>query len=383
MNGMGTMNSVDDERIRSMTVHLVSWPLRMKRRHGVGDVEHAMPGVILRLDTEGGRTGWGEAAPWSVFSGTAEASVQALHVYLRPLVQGARPAEVPRLMREADRVIVGHPEAKAALEMALMDLLGQQSGLRVAELLGGVYRETIPLSVSIANPDIDEDLDFAREQLARGVRLFKVKTGFSTHREDLDRLERLCGILPTQATLRIDYNQGLDPWDALPKLRDIEAFNPGFIEQPVPRDRRDAMAEIARALDTPVLADESVFSPAEAIELARQRFADCVSVKLMKSGGFRRAQEIAAITEAAGIAAYGGTMYEGGIAITAGIHTVCATPNICLGAEFYTANWVMAAEVLREPVRLEGGVSHLPSGPGLGIAVDEDALAAITVATWR
>ena len=368
--------------IESMAVHLVSWPLRMKRRHGVGDVEHAMPGVVIRLQTASGRVGWGEAAPWSVFSGTAEGCAQALQVYLRPLVVGQPASHLPRIMRQADRALVGHAEAKAALEMALMDILGQTSGLRVADLLGGVFRETIPLSVSIANPDFDEDLDFARQQIDRGVRLFKVKTGFASHREDLQRLERLKSALPADAQIRVDYNQGLDPWDALPKLRDIESFSPGFIEQPVPRDRRDAMAEIARALDTPVLADESVFTPAEAIEMARARFADCVSVKLMKCGGMRRAQEIAAIAEAAGIAGYGGTMYEGGIAIAAGIHTVCATPNICLGAEFYTSSYVLGVEVLRNPIRLDGGVSHLPEGPGLGIEVDEEALASVTTASW-
>lgn len=368
--------------IAAMSIFLVRWPLRMKRRHGVGDVEHAMPGVVLRLQTREGRIGWGEAAPWSVFSGTAEGCAQALQVYLRPLVMGREPGELPRLLSEADRALVGHPEAKAALEMAMMDLLGKASGQRVVDLLGGAFRDTIPLSVSIANPDFDEDLDFARQQLGRGVRLFKVKTGFASHREDLQRLTRLKAELPADAQIRVDYNQGLDPWDALPKLRDIEAFSPGFIEQPVPRERRDAMAELARALDTPLLADESVFTPAEAIEMARARFADCVSIKLMKCGGMRRAQAIAAIAEAAGIAGYGGTMYEGGIAVTAGIHTVCATPNICLGAEFYTANWVLGVDLLKEPVRLNGGNSHLPSGPGLGIDVDEAALCSITTQRW-
>jgi len=304
--------------------------------------------------------------------------VSALHVYLRGLVVGAQPDAVARIMRAADRAIVGHPEAKAALEMALFDLIGKRQGLRVADLLGGVFREQVPLSVSIANPDFDADLDFARERLAEGVRLFKVKTGFASHREDLRRLERLKAMLPDDAKLRIDYNQGLDPWHALPRLRDVEVFAPEFIEQPVPRDRRDVMAELTRALDTPILADESVFTPAEAILLARERFADCVSVKLMKSGGMRRVQEIAAIAEAAGVPAYGGTMYEAGIAIAAGIHTACATPNLSLGAEFYTANFVLAIDILEAPIGLCDGASHLPNGPGLGVRVDERALASVT-----
>lgn len=364
--------------IDALSVRLVRWPLRMKRRHGVGDVETALPGVIVELRTRDGLVGWGEAAPWSVFSGTAEAAAAALHVYLRPLVIGRRADEIAVIMGEADRTIVGHPEAKAALEMALLDLRGKARGLRVVDLIGGVVRERIPLSVSIADPDFDADLAFARARLGEGVRLFKVKTGVLGLAEDLRRLRALRDLLPEDAELRIDYNQGLDPHDALRQLRPVEEFLPGFIEQPVPRDRRDAMAEIARALDTPLLADESVFTPAEAIEMARDRFADCVSIKLMKCGGIRRAQEIAAIAAAAGIPAYGGTMYEGGIALSAGIHFAAATPNLSLGAEFYTASFVLDVDILTTPIRHEDGASALPEGPGLGIEVDRSALQSIT-----
>lgn len=370
--------STNDMRVERMEIALTRWPLRMKRRHGVGDVEKSMPGVIVKLTTASGLVGWGEAAPWSVFSGTAEANAAALDVYLRPLVVGRSAAEVAVILDEADHVVVGHAEAKVALEMALDDIRGKALALSLAELHGGVVRETIPLSVSVANPDFDEDLDFVRARLSEGVRLYKVKTGFLTHREDMVRMERLAEIMPADAELRIDYNQGLDAWDALPKLRDMERFRPGFIEQPVPRDRRDAMAMIAAALDTPVLADESCFTPAEAIEMVRHRFADAVSVKLMKCGGIRRAKEIASIAGAAGIPAYGGTMYEAGVALAAGIHAVASTPNVSLGAEFYTANFVLGVDILETPLDLSGGVSRLPEGPGLGVAVNEDALKSVT-----
>lgn len=367
-------------RVDRMIVHQVQWPLRMKRRHGVGDVEKTLGGVIVELHTEDGLIGWGEAAPWSVFSGTAEANAAALHVYLRPVLVGADPRRISSIMNAASHAVVAHPEAKVALEMALYDLSGKRLGVPVAELLGGVYRNRIPLSVSIANPDFDEDLDWARARIAEGVRLFKVKTGFLTHAEDLRRMERLKAIMPVDAELRIDYNQGLEPWDALRKLRDMEAFRPGFIEQPVPRDQRAWMGEFARALDTPILADESCFSPEEAIELVRDRYADCVSIKLMKAGGMTRAREVAAICGAAGIPCYGGTMFEGGIAIAAGIQLLCATPNISLGAEFYTANHVLGVDILERPINLADGNSHLPLGPGLGVVVNRERLAAITVA---
>jgi len=370
-------------RITGLAVDVVRWPLKMKRRHGVGDIEASMPGAIVKVATNAGIVGWGEASPWSVFTGTAEANASGIHHYLRPLLVGADPLRVSSLMRQIDKTLVGHTEGKAAIEMALLDIAGKRLGAPVAQLLGGYYRSHVPLSVSIANPDFAEDLAFAKRLVAQGVNIFKVKTGFSTHQEDLRRLERLRSDLPASVDLRVDYNQGLDPWDAIRLLKDVEAFRPTFIEQPVKRDQRAAMAAITRAIDTPIMADESVFSPAEAIDMVRGEIADLVSIKIMKSGGIARAREIAAIAEAAGITAYGGTMFEGGLAIAAGLHMVAATPNIALGAEFYTSTWVMGVEILKTPIVIEKGSTRVPTGPGLGVEVDEDSVRRISVAHYE
>jgi muconate cycloisomerase len=368
-----------DLRITGIDIHLVAWPLRMKRRHGVGDIERSMPGVILRIATDGGIEGWGEAAPWAVFTGTAEANAAVIARYLRPVLLGADPLRVSSLLRAMDKAVTGQPEAKAAVEMALLDIAGKRLGAPVSALLGGRHRERVPLSVSIANPDFAEDLDFARDVMAsHGVNIFKVKTGFTSHAEDMRRIGRLKEVLPATADIRVDYNQGLDPWDAIRQVKEVASFAPTFIEQPVKRHQRAALAEITRALDTPIMADESVFDPPEAIELVRERFADLVSVKIMKAGGILRAREVATIAEAAGITAYGGTMFEGGIAIAAGLHLVAATPNIALGAEFYTSTFVMGVEVLASPIRIEAGATIVPDGPGLGITVDEDAVRRIS-----
>jgi muconate cycloisomerase len=370
-------------RITGVAVDVVRWPLRMKRRHGVGDIEQSMPGAILKISTDAGISGWGEVAPWSVFTGTAEANASGIHHYLRPLLIGADPLKIATLMRQIEKTLVGHSEGKAAVEMALYDIAGKQLGLPVAQLLGGYYRSQVPLSVSIANPQFEEDLDFAKRLVGEGVNIFKVKTGFSSHREDLARLERLRSELPAAVDLRVDYNQGLDPWDAIRQLRDIESFRPTFIEQPVKREQRAAMAAISRALDTPIMADESVFTPAEAVEMVRGQIADLVSIKIMKSGGITRAREIASIAEAAGITAYGGTMFEGGLAIAAGLHMVAATPNIALGAEFYTSTWVLGVEILRQPIVIEAGQTRVPSGPGLGVDIDEDCVKRISTAHFE
>lgn len=374
---------MSDLRITGLSIDLVQWPLKMKRRHGVGDIANSMPGVILRIDTDGGISGWGEAAPWSVFTGTAEANATGLHTYVRPLLIGADPFAVSTIMSRIEHALVGHTEGKAAIEMALLDIVGKRLGAPVSALLGGAVREAVPLSVSIANPDFDADVALATRLCREGVNIYKVKTGFLSHAEDLKRLERLRCELPDTVDLRVDYNQGLEPWDAIRKLRDIEAFRPTFIEQPVPREQRAALAAITAAIDTPIMADESVFSPSEAIQMVRMQLADLVSIKIMKSGGIQRAREISAIAEAAGIAAYGGTMFEGGLAIAAGLHMIAATQNISLGAEFYTSTYVMGAEILTRPIEIAAGQTWVPTGPGLGIEVDPDAVARISIAHWQ
>jgi muconate cycloisomerase len=368
-----------DIKIRAATIYRIATRIRMKRRHGIGDISDSVPGVILRLDTDAGLTGWGEAAPWSVFTGTAEGNAQALHRYFRPLLIGRNATEIESIMEACEEAVVYHTEAKAAIETALYDILGQALKVPVHVLLGGRYRDEIPLSFSIANPDLEADLVMARELYAQGLRIFKVKTGFASHDVDLKRLEKLRMTLPGDVDLRVDYNQGLEVWDAIPKLREIERFRPTFIEQPVPRDQIDAMAAITAAIDTPIMADESVFSPADALRVARARAADLFSIKIMKSGGFTRARKVSAIAEAAGIACYGGTMWEGGIALTAGSHLIAATPNISLGCEFYAAKYFLERDVLADPFPVKNGKVQIPTGPGLGIRINEDTLHALTV----
>ncbi len=370
-------------KITAMTVFVTDIPVRLVRRHGSGDVAGSVKNAILKLETDAGITGWGDAAPWAVFTGTIEANVAALHVYLRPLLIGADPHRIEALMTAADHAVVGHPEAKAAIEMALFDIVGQASGLPVAELLGGRCRDDIPLSFSVADPDVDRDMEMVKRLYGEGLRLFKMKTGFAGHAADLRRMERFRKELPADAELRIDYNQGMAAHEAIRQLRDVEAFQPAFIEQPVPGHQRAALAEITRALDTPVLADESVFTPSDALLVAANRMADLVSIKIMKHGGMLAGRKIAAICEAAGIACYGGDMFETGIAHLAGTHMIAATPNISLGCEFYQAKYFLERDLLAKPFPIENGRVIVPKGPGLGVEVDEARVRHYAVETLK
>ena len=367
------MGSEVVERIR---LFLIESPIKMTRLQGVGNVKGTVKRALLELTASDGTVGWGEAAPWEVFTGTPEAAFAAIDVYLRPVLIGRPIRRIRETMALLDKTLVGHAEAKVAIETALFDILGKQTGLSVADLLGGRVRDTIPLSFSIADPDFAADLDRMRTMVAAGNVIYKVKTGVKPHREDLAHLETMRAEFGDSIDLRLDYNQALQPFGAIKILRDVDRFRPTFIEQPVPRPHLAAMASFAAALDTPILADESCFDAQDLVEIVRLQAADAISVKLMKCGGLLKAQSLMAIADTAGLPGYGGTLWEGGIGLAAGTHLIAATPGISLGCEFYMPHHVLTEDVLERPIPHCNGHVVVPDGPGLGITVNDAAIRA-------
>jgi len=364
--------------IQSGRVSLVEIPVTETHSHGSGDI-NSLKTVILELTTEDGFTGWGEASPWPVFTGTPQANASALNDYFIPMITGRSAFDVEVFLAEADKAVVHCSEAKAALETALLDIIGKAQGLPIHQLLGGCHRDRMRMSFSIANPDFDEDFAKVARLVEEGVRVFKLKTGFKDHAFDLMRLEKLRNVYGDRLDLRIDYNQGLKAHVALPRLRDFESFRLAFIEQPVARDNLEAMAHFTHVLTTPIMADESVFNPREALVAAKMKVADIFSLKIMKSGGIRRALEVAAIAKAAGIGVYGGCMFETGIAHAAGAHLMAVLPELDLDCEFYMSTYYLTEDILTEPFPVKEGLVHVPSAPGLGVNVDRAKLEKYTV----
>lgn len=362
-----------DQKIVAMDVWHLALPVNARRDHGIGSVEHSVDIVVLRLTAEDGSVGWGEASPWSVFTGSAEASLAALDRYIRPLVVGASVGNRAAIMQAAAFAVAHCTEAKAALETALLDLHGRISDQPVWALLGGKCRDTIPLSCSIADPDFDKDLALMDRIRADGLRIIKLKTGFKGHAYDVMRLERLRNDYP-EFDIRVDYNQGLHHDDALRCVRDVAQFAPGFIEQPVKAHLRVLMAEIRRNIDVPLLADESVFGPEDMQVAIDGKIADGVSIKIMKTGGLTRAQTVARMAANVGMSAYGGDMFEAGLAHLAGTHMIAATPEITLGCEFYQASYFLVEDILETPFNVRDGQVVVPSGPGLGNAPNLDVV---------
>lgn len=353
-------------RIAAMDLWHLKVPVISARDHGIGRVDSAEV-VILRLTSEEGVEGWGEASPWAPFTGSAEATLAALDRYIRPLILDQPLADRARLMHQANRAVAHATEAKAALETALLDLAGRQGGLPVHALLGGKCRDRIPLSVSIANPNWDEDQDLLQRLFSDGVRLVKLKAGVGPAAFDTMRMEYIRSQFPDLG-LRVDYNQGLEPDAAEARVLEAAQFQPDFIEQPVRAHLTDLMARLRDRCPVPLLADESVFGPEDAIGAAG--FADGVSIKIMKAGGLIRAQTVARIAAAQGLMAYGGDMFETGLAHLAGTHMIAATPEITLGCEFYQASYYLREDILATPFQVEDGQVVVPDGPGLGAVPD-------------
>ncbi len=354
-------------------------PVTSRRDHGIGSVEGTCEVVVLRLRSEDGSEGFGEASPWSVFTGTPEATYAALDRYLRPLVVGARVGDRSAIMAQAAYAVAHCTEAKAALETALLDLAGRISEVPVWSLLGGKCRGTIPLSCSIANPDFAQDVELLSQLQADGVRIVKLKTGFKDRSFDIMRLEYLAQNHP-DFRVRVDYNQGLSIEDAPAQVRDVAQFAPDFIEQPVRAHQFSMMGKLRQMIDVPLLADESVFGPEDMERAARDGICDGVSVKIMKSGGPTRGQTVARIAAAHGLTAYGGDMFEAGLAHLAGTHMIAATPEITLGCEFYQASYFLKEDILESPFQVSSGEVVVPDAPGLGNRPDVTKLEHYAVA---
>ncbi len=282
--------------------------------------------------------------------------------------------EAPSLLADMDRRLVGHPEAKAAIDSALLDLAGQQLGAPAWMSLGGCYNRQLPLSVSLADPEVEADIDLVQRLLSEGVRIFKIKTGFLEHKDELIRLEQLVDAAGANSSVRVDYNQGLPCFDARRKLVDLDSFGFTFIEQPFAGRYLEQLAELRDHLKTPILADEAVFSLSDLHRTVGLRAADAISIKIMKCGGPRAGAQLAAAAEGAGLSTYGGDMFETAIAHAAGAHMICATKGFDLGCEFYHSTYHLERDLQSEPFWVKDGYVQVPDRPGLGIHVDEDRM---------
>jgi muconate cycloisomerase len=268
-----------------------------------------------------------------------------------------------------DAALDGSEVAKAGLEMALFDIVGKALGTPVHTLLGGITRERVPLSFSIPFGDPGAMADLAAERVAQGFGAVKVKVGRDPE-TDVAAVARVRQAVGPAVELRVDANMAWQsPKRAVAMIRRLEPYDLEFVEQPLPPRDLDGMAFVRARASVPVMADESVWTPADTIEVIRREAADAVNVYVSESGGLANAARSFAICEAAGIPCMIGSMPELGIGTAAQIHLGVAVTRLGFASDACGALYY-AEDLLREPLEIAGGFAYPPSRPGLGVEVD-------------
>jgi muconate cycloisomerase len=337
--------------------------------------------VLVRVTDDAGRIGLGEASVTAVWSGETQAGTIALiHQVLAPLTVGVDPFDTEWLSRRFDQAVVGNSFAKAALEMALLDLQGQALGVPVYRLLGGqdaaAADRGIRLKFVVGAVEPDLAAERARRMVERGWRAIKVKIGRGPHPEaDVDRLRAVREAIGPAVWLSVDANGGYTVDQAVWVAARLERLDVALFEQPTRRGDHVAMAEVRRRSGIPVMADESVFTPPDALEVIRHRAADVLSLYPGKHGGIRATQQIAKLAEAADIPCTIGSNLEREVATAAMAHVTVCTANLqcerfpgdLIGPLYYER------PLSREPLGYQADRLWVPQAPGLGVRLGPSA----------
>jgi len=282
--------------------------------------------VVVKVVTDYGAIGWGESSPSRRVTGeTAETVVKILDKIVPKLI-GMCPLRIEQDVEIMDSVVSGNPAAKAAVDMALHDIFGKKGRKPLFMLMGG-YRTEVLTDITLGIKPPKEMANDAVKSVKKGFKALKVKVGVDPA-EDVERIKLIREAVGRDIQLRIDANQGWTPPQAIEALNKLEKFDIQFAEQPVPAEDINGLKKVRKNSPIPVMADESVHSPEDALHLIQTEVVDLINIKLMKSGGILKARKIASVAEAAGIPCMIGCMSESELGIAAGAHFAAAVKNV-------------------------------------------------------
>jgi L-alanine-DL-glutamate epimerase-like enolase superfamily enzyme len=357
-------------KMRAMKVtKLSAWPVPMGLREPYTiayETVERVTNVFVRLDTDRGLAGCGCAAPDAAVTGeTPESVLRALAEIAEPAAVGADPLRYARILQAVREPLATHPSARAALDIALHDLLGKVAGLPLWKLLGG-FRSRMKTSVTIGILAPAETVAAARRYCAEGFRCLKIKGGRSAD-EDIERVLRVREAVGPGIELRFDANQGYTVEDSLRFVAGTRPAKLELVEQPTPRGQPDLLGRVTAETPLPIMADESLMGLRDAFRLARRDLVDMVNIKLMKVGGIAEAAQVNAVARAAGLEAMVGCMDEAGLGIAAGLHFALARPNVVYAD--LDGHLDLIGDPTADAVRLNDGVLFPVGEAGLGVEV--------------
>lgn len=373
-------------KITSFEVITIEIPMRMSVEHTLAKRTRAR-NVLVKVSGDGGEVGWGECCPREYVTGESVESVREdLARKLLPRLVGRELADLAEAEAHLLQLLSDVPRsgqaAFCAAELAVLDLAGRGTGVSAGDVLGPVATEKVRYSGVIAT----EDLDTIREQCALmrkfAVGHVKVKVGASLD-GNLRILELARETLGPDVGLRLDANAAWDGPETVRQLEAMSAFRIQGVEQPVPAEDLEGMRHATAAAIVPVVADESLCSLEDARQLAATRGCDVFNVRISKCGGLINAGRIQAVAHESGLRCQlGAQVGETGILSAAGRHF--ATRHEPLWCEGSYGSLLLEEDLTDPDVTLgPGGFAPALPGPGLGVSVLSERVAAHTVDTIR
>jgi muconate cycloisomerase len=383
-------------KITGITAFAVSVPARRAHPMAFGG-EKLGRYVIVEVATDEGITGLGEATVLLQWGGDhgryfGESPVTTIHItteVIAPAVQGMDPLQREAIHRRMNQAVKGYPYAKCAVDLALHDIAGKAFGVPVYQLLGGLYRRGIPIAHSLGILDEETMQREAAAAVEDGVRTIKVKIGLDPER-DVAAVRLVRQTVGDSIDIVVDANQGYaTPKLAITTLRRLEEFGIRYAEQPV--EGLHAMAQVAAAVDVPIMADESAWNVHDLLDIIEAGAADAISIYTTKPGGLLPAKKVAAVAEAAGLPCNVNGSAETGVGNAGNLHLACSTPCVTeacvlpittlagreqtkLAGQFYVD------DIISEPFKFVDGCLEVPDRPGLGIELDRTKVAKYRIA---
>ncbi len=288
----------------------------------------ALEDLVVIIECDDGSVGFGEGAQTPVITGETIGSMIATINYIKPHILGMEIEALPDILHLIHTLIVKNTTAKSALEIALYDLKAQSVKQPLFRMLGGT-QTTFTTDITISMGSIEKMVADTRQAIALGYDTVKIKIG-DDPKKDVERVLAIAEATDEQVKLRLDANQGWTAKESVSLLHALE--NKGviaqFIEQPVAADDIEGLKYIKDRVQTPVLADESIFSLKDARRLLEMQAIDYVNIKLAKTAGISQALALADLAKSYGVQCMIGCMLEGPISVAAGVHVASAKADI-------------------------------------------------------
>jgi L-Ala-D/L-Glu epimerase len=322
--------------------------------------------LVVELVDDSGRRGFGEAPQvWRVTGESLAGAEACIRGPLSDVVRGRSPDDLVDLARAVAAAVVGNQGAKAAVDVALHDLAARRARLSLPRFLGS-SRHRVDTDVTVSAGETDQLAADAKARIEEGFDVVKLKVG-TDHVTDIERVKAVRDSVGDGVRIRVDANQGWTPRAAITVIRALEDAGVAleFVEQPVAAHDLDGLAQVTSAVDTPVMADESVFGLRDLSRVIRDRAADLVNIKLAKCGGISTARAMGELARAHGVGTIVGSMMEGPIGVGAAASLVAAYGSTHV-SDLDAAWWAETSPVVGGLV-YDGGSVVLPDAPGLGI----------------